>query len=507
MKKTALILMLITMISQIFGFARDITLSYFYGTSGISDAYLISLTITIVIFSLIGAGITTGYIPMYNKIEEANGITAANRFTSNLINIVLLLCTLIIVLGIFFTENIVKIFAAGFEGETLNLSVELTQISLFGIYFTALIYVFNGFLQLKQKYALPALMAIPINLIIIFSIYLSTFISKIFLAVGNVLAPLFACLILVFFINKLSYKHKIVLDIKDKYVKRFAYLAVPIIIGVSVNQINVLVDRTLASQIVVGGVSALHYANKLNLFVQALFVFSIVTAMFPVISKMNFKNNMVEFKKTVSESIGSVIIFIVPVMVGSMVFAEPIVELLFGRGAFDKQAVTLTSTALFFYSIGMLGFGLREILSRTFYSLQDTKTPMVNAAIAVVINIILNIILSRYLGIGGLALATSISGIICTILLFFSLRKKIGPFGIKRITISFLKIVFASLVMGVITKFSFNFFISIISQNLSLLITIAVGAVSYFVLIYFMKIEDVDVIANTVKRKLGKGGA
>lgn len=504
MKKTTLLLMLITIVSQIFGFARDITLSYFYGISGISDAYLISITITMVIFSLIGAGITTGYIPMYNKIEETTGTMVANRFTSNLINIVLLLCTLIIVLGIIFTKNIVMIFATGFEGDTLELSVKLTQIGLFGIYFTALIFIFNGFLQMKQKFALPALMAIPMNLIIIFSIYLSTIVSEFFLAIGSVLAPLFACIILVFFINKLSYKHKIILDIKDKHIKRFAYLALPIIIGVSVNQINVLVDKTLASQIVVGGVSALHYANKLNLFVQGLFVFSIVTTMFPVISKLNFKNNTVEFKKTVSESISSVSILIVPVMIGSMVFAEPVVELLFGRGAFDQRAVKLTSTALFFYSIGMLGFGLREVLSRTFYSLQDTKTPMVNAAIAVVINIILNIILSRYLGIGGLALATSISGIICTVLLFISLRKKIGPFGMKKITISFMKIIVASLVMGVIAKFIFDYLTSIINQNLSLLISIVIGAISYFAIIYFMKIDEVDVIFNAVKRKFSR---
>jgi putative peptidoglycan lipid II flippase len=150
----------------------------------------------------------------------------------------------------------------------------------------------------------------------------------------------------------------------------------------------------------------------------------------------------------------------------------------------------------------MIGFGLREVLSRAFYSLQDTKIPMINATIAMVINIVLNIILSKFLGIGGLALATSISAIFCTSLLFISLRKKIGSFGMKNITISFIKILCASLVMGVIAKVFYDILLNNINANLSLILSIGIGAVVYFIIIYFMKIEEVDIIVNAVKKKL-----
>jgi putative peptidoglycan lipid II flippase len=132
---------------------------------------------------------------------------------------------------------------------------------------------------------------------------------------------------------------------------------------------------------------------------------------------------------------------------------------------------------------------------------------MFNAAIGMVLNIVLNIILSRYLGIGGLALATSIAATFTTVLLFISLRKKIGPFGMKQISISFLKILFASSIMGLLAKLSFNYLTATLSQNISLLLAIGVGAVSYFVIIYFMKIEDVDVIVGAIKKKLGRGAA
>jgi putative peptidoglycan lipid II flippase len=185
-----------------------------------------------------------------------------------------------------------------------------------------------------------------------------------------------------------------------------------------------------------------------------------------------------------------------------MVFAEPIVKLLFGRGAFDPQAISMTSDALFYYSIGMISFGLREVLSSAFYSLQDTKTPMVNGAIAMGMNIILNIILSKFLGIGGLALATSISAIFCTGLLSINLRKKIGAFGMKEITISFIKILVVSLGMGMVANLVYGMLLNNISANLSLIISICTGALFYFVIIFFMKIEEVDTMATAVKKRI-----
>lgn len=287
-------------------------------------------------------------------------------------------------------------------------------------------------------------------------------------------------------------------------IKKVIYLSLTVMIGVSVNQINVLVDRTLASQIAVGGISALNYANMLNGFVQGLFVVPIATVIYPVISKMAAEDNMDGLKSSISEAINSISLLVIPAIIGAMCFAEPVVKLLFGRGAFDSQAISMTSNALFYYSIGMLGFGMRDIISRAFYSLQDTKTPMINAAIAMAMNIVLNIILSKFMGIGGLALATSISAIFCTVLLFISFRKKIGPFGIRNIAISFIKVSCASLVMGFIARLLYDILIKNIGANLALIAAIIIGAVVYFVMIYFMKIDEVDSMIEAVKMKLEK---
>lgn len=504
MKKTAILLMLIMMLSKVIGIAREIILSYFYGASNVSDIYLISLSIPASIFGFISTGISTGYIPMYSKIEEEHGVIEADKYTNNLNNILIIICTVLVFLSLIFTENIVRIFASGFEGETFILAVKFTRISLFGMYFTGIISIFSSFLQMKGDYAITALIGLPMNFIVILSILISAKTNIFVLAFGSLLATISQLLFIIPSIRRRGYKYSALINIKDKYIKKMLYIASPVIIGASVNQINTLVDKTLASSIAVGGISALNYAGKLSDSILGLFVLTIATVIYPTMSKMVARNNIDGLKKTIGEAINSTNLLIMPATIGIMIFAEELVRLLFDRGAFTEQAIIMTTGALFYYALGTIGYGLRQILYRVFYSLQDTKTPMINASLSVVINIVLNIILSRYMGISGLALATSISAIFCTILLFISIRKKLGSFGMKNITFSFIKISIASIIMGISTKRIFIILNSLLTFNLALISSIIIGAIIYFIIIYLMKIEEVDSILITIKRKLKK---
>ena len=188
MKKTAFLIMIATILSKLLGFGREIVLSYFYGASTITDAYLISLTIPGVIFSLIGAGIGTGYIPMYSRIKHSQGSRAADRFTNNLSTVIVVMCTIIIIAGLVLTEPLVRIFASGFSGETLNLTISFTRISMLAIYFTGLIGIYSGYLRLNETYLVPNLVGIPMNIIIIVSLIASSRTSIYVLLIGSLLA-------------------------------------------------------------------------------------------------------------------------------------------------------------------------------------------------------------------------------------------------------------------------------------------------------------------------------
>lgn len=507
MKKTTVIIIFITLLSKIFGFAREMVLSYFYGASSVSDAYIVSLTVPSVIFGFIVVGIATGYIPLFTKIENTVGEKSAVDYTSNLINILMLLSTITIILGFFYTDIIVKIFASGFEGDTLSLAIKFTRIALIGIYLTALLNILVSYLQIKGSFYIPALVGFPLNIITVLAIVISAITNVNLLPIGTVLAIFCQVLLLIYFAKRKGFKYSPILNFRDPAIIHTMHIATPIILGSSVNQINQLVDRTIASNIAVGGISSLNYAHKVDGLIQGLFITSIIAVLYPTISKLAVQGNKKELKRLVSESINIIGLLVIPSSIGAMIFSRQLVIFLFGRGAFDIFAINMTSISLFFYSSGMIAFGLRDILTRVFYSLGDSKTPMINGIIGVLINIILNMILSRYIGIGGLALASSIAGGVVCVILFVKLRKKIGPFRLSSILKNYAKILFASLIMGLLAKLSFNYLTSSLSQNLSLLIAIGVGAVSYFVIIYFMKIEVVDVIVGAIKKKFGRGAA
>lgn len=502
-QKSVVMIMVLTLFSKVLGFTRDIILAYYYGVSAISDAFLIALIIPSVLFTFIASGISNSYIPIYSNLESKYGKDQVNYFTNNIINLLLAISTFFVIVVLLFTEPIVKIFASGFDGETLMLAVSFTRITIVSVYFTGLIHIFTAFLEIHKSYVVPSVMGLPFNLGLMLGIMLSSTASIYLLPVGKVAAIILQFLFLLVFVNKKGFKYRPILDLKNKQMRQIMLLSAPIILGTSVEQINKLVDRTLASTITVGGVSALNYANQLNLFIQGIFVMSITAVFYPIISKMAANNNLLGLKKSLTKTIVVIGALLIPTTVGTLIFSKQIVSILFARGAFTNEAALLTSDALFFYSIGMVGFGISIVLTKTFYSLQDTKTPMKNAVLAMVLNIILNLILSRYLGVGGLALATSISSTFCTILLFVSLRNKIGFFEFKDMLLKFLKITVSSMIMGVIVKFVYDAIIQEINSGLALLSSILIGIVVYSVIVYFLKVREIEEFLVGIRR-IGK---
>lgn len=267
-------------------------------------------------------------------------------------------------------------------------------------------------------------------------------------------------------------------------------LAIPVIIGVSADQINILVDRTVASQITEGGISALTYAHRIVFFIQAIFVLAVVKVMFPKISKLAVRKNMVELKEVVGKIITTVSLIVIPAAVGMMVFAREITELLFGRGAFEERAITMTTGMLFFYALGLLGFGLREVLSKVFYSLEDSKTPMINAFGAMFLNVGLNLTLSRIMGLNGLALATSIAAIVSTVLLYISLVRKIGSLDSRRLSADLLKGILSALVMGLAARGIYILAFSAFGEIPALLAGVLSGVIVYVLMLWILQLSD-----------------
>ncbi|WP_419741886.1 murein biosynthesis integral membrane protein MurJ [Paraclostridium dentum] len=506
--KSAFWLMVVTMLSKVLGFGREIILGYFYGTSAYSDVYIVSMNIPLVVFSSIGVALVTTFIPLYQEVLSEKGPKRALKFSNNIMSIVLILSVLLGILGYIFAEPLVKLFAMHYTGEKLILAVKFVRIMIGGVVFIGLSNLMTSYLQIQGDFTIPGMIGFPNNIVIIISIILSATTGNIYiLAIGTLIGMASQFLFQVPFAIKRGYKFKPTIDLKDEYLRKMLWLVMPVLIGVAVNQVNTMVDRSLASGLGDGVITALNNANRLNGFVMGLFISTLGAVIYPTLSKLSTENNQEKFAESVANSVNCVNLLVVPASVGAMILATPVVRILFERGAFDDRSTALTATALVFYSVGMIGFGLREILSKVFYSLKDTKTPMINGIIAVILNIVLNIALVKVMGHGGLALATSLSSIICILLLFISLKKKIGYYGQDKIKSTFIKTLLASIVMGIITYFVYKFLsgilgIGFIQEAISLGSSIAIGGVIYLALIVVFKVEEANMAIDMIKKKL-----
>lgn len=505
--KATLGLMIVTMISKVLGFGRELVLTYAYGAGTVADVYITSMSIPNILFTTIGTALSTTFIPLFYEIDNIEGEGSSLKFGNNVFNIVIIISFILSIFGFIFAESLVKIFAMDFDGEKLSLATNFTKIMIFGVIFIGLSNIMTSWIQIKGNFTIPGMIAFPYNIIIIISLLLSMNGNVNIMAIGTLIAMLSQFVFQLPFAIKNNYRYNLYIDFKDKYIRKMLVLIIPVFIGVGVNQINTIIDRSLASTLGDGAITVLNSASRLNGFVMGLFITTIASVIYPMFSKLSNKNNKEKFIQVIVKSINSVVLLIIPISVGSIVLAEPVVRVIFERGAFDSQATAKTSIALTCYSIGMIGFGLRDILNKIFYSIQDTRTPMVNGTLAMGINILLNIILIKFLGHSGLALATSISALICIVLLLKSLKKKIGYFGQDKIIKTTIKSLISAAVMGVVTYFMYNTLANIlgigfIQEVIALFGSIATGAIIYAVLIIMLKVEEVSNITDVIKRKI-----
>ena len=498
-------LMVLSAFTKVFGFVREILLANYYGVGEVAEAYKIAQAIPMIILMIVGTGLSTGFIPAYNKADAKSGEKSADRFTSNIMNIVVIFALIFCIIVNLFPNLFVKLFASGFEGEKLAITAMFTRVAVFGTVFSMMSYILQPYLNIKENFWVPAMVGIPMNLVFFASYPLAKNINIMILPIGIVVSVLVQVVWMWPFAKKEGFHYKPVVDFKDPSLRHLLLLAAPVILGVAVNQINMIVDKNMASWVIDGGVAALDYASRMNGFVEGIFIYSVIAVVYPRISKMVIAKQYKGVEATMTNSLVTITLVVVPCIIGLMVFSEPIIRLLFFRGEFDERAVAMTAGGMFWYAPGLMGFGIRGVVSRVFYSMDDAKTPTINAAIAVGVNIVLNIILSMVMGLNGLALATSIASILGSILLMISLRKKGNlKFEYKELLIKILKITGASVVMGIVAYAAYILLSYLVDYRIGLILAIGVAVVVYAGIVLLLKIPEVDEAVAMIRAKLKK---
>lgn len=508
--KSVIVIIMFTLGSKFLGFFREVLIASKFGSGIETDTFFVAMTSTALITGFLSNAISTTFIPVLSEIELREGKEGKVEHANNMINIIFVISILLVTVSWIFAPVIVKLLAKGFQGEQFDLAIQLTRIGLPMILFGGIMGVFTGYLQSEQKFTSTAAVGFPFNFVyIVFLLFLSNKFGIKGLMVAAVIAVASQLIIQIPEARSSGYKYDFVFDLKDKYIKKVLLLIVPVLVGVAINDLNTIVDRTLASSLISGSISSLNYANMLNRLILGVFIAAITTVIFPLLSKESNNDNISGMKKIMGYGINLILIITVPAAIGLIVLATPIVEIAFQRGEFDAVATLMTSQALIFYSIGLVAMALNLLITRVYYSLQDTKTPMINGAISVGFNIVLNLILVRYMAHAGLALATSIATTIATILLLHGLKKKIGSLGTKAYITTFLKTGLASGIMGLVVYFTYHGLYRILGVSklynlISLLVAVGLGAIVYVVLCYVFKVEEVRDVVGKVKDKLAR---
>lgn len=497
--KSAGIIGLATSLSRVLGFIRDIVIAKFFGTALYAQAFVVAFRIPNLLRDLIGEGATNAaFVPVMTEELTRNDKKEFFKLAQVVLNILFLVLLVLTVLGILASPAIVRVIAPGFlaDKEKFQVTVTLTKMLFPFLILVGLWAYAMGVLNSLGYFAAPAFGPCVLNLsMILCAVWFG---ENVFGLATGVLAGGALQLFIQFpplYLN--GWRAKLTRDFTHPKAKKIGILLIPRGLGACVYQVNVFISTILASLSNIAGegaVAALYYANRIWQLPLAIFGIALAQAALPTMSRQAALNDIKNLKDTLLFSLRALCFILVPSSIGLMILSAPITKILFERGAFTSYSTQITSSALFFYAVGLVACGGIKVLVSAFYSLQDTMTPVKVAAASLVINIILNLVLMRPLKAGGLALATSLAAIFNCILLYVALRKKIGSLGISRILDSLFKISLAGLVMGVLCYY--------VSLRLNVMISIFLGIAAYFSVCLLLDSRELkELLSWTLKRR------
>ena len=518
--KSAGLIAIATFCSRILGFIRDIIIAKFFGTAIYAQAFIVAFRIPNLFRDLVGEGavnstvvpIFSEYVAREGQANKRDGKEEFWQLANVVLNLVLASLIVLTILGTLFSPVIIRLIAPGFisEPEKLNVTIALTRYLFPYILLIGLSAAFMGILNSLKHFSAPAFGSCLLNIAIIVCalVFRENIIA---LASGVLIGGVLQLSIQIPVLLKKGLRWERKVSFKHPEIKRIGRLLIPRIFGTSIYQLNIFVDTilaTLSSVVGMGGVAALYYANRIFQFPLAVFGISLAQAALPTMSVQAAQNDMGELKKTLEFSLRSILFITLPAAVGLMILSRPITKVLFERGQFDAYSTSITSLALLYYCFGLVFYGGVKVLTSAFYSLKDTSTPVKTASFCFIVNILFNLILMWPLKVGGLALATSISGACNFSILFFILRKRLGKFDEREFIVSMAKIFLASLIMGLVLVVILPRLEAIlavaptINKFISLFLSIILGISIFLMVSFVLKIEELKRLLRWIfKRK------
>ncbi len=485
-----------TIISRLLGYLRDFLIAIFLGTGMLADAFFVAFRIPNTFRRLFAEGtFNAAFVPSYSS-EIIKGKKQSNKFANDIFNLLFLGLLFLIVIIEIFMPIFVSIIAPGFVNdlEKMDLAVNLTRITFPFLFFICLASFFSAILNSHNKFAAAAAAPIILNIILILVLIFSNYLGDklvYYLSYGVSLAGFLQLVFLYKYVSK-YYSLKFTLKFKTtSKVKFFFKKLLPSIFSSGVTQINILIGTIIAS-FQASAVSYLYYADRIYQINLAIAGIAIGVVILPQLSKhiQSRSKNKILFIQNKALELSLFLSF--PATIALIIGSEQIISALFGYGSFNETSVNNSSLALYYFALGLPAFALIKVFSSFFFANHDTKTPFYISLISVMVNIFISIYYFNKIGFVIIPIATSISSWFNSILLFLILKnRQLFNFN-KSFFSKFIKIIIASILMGLFFKFLLNFFqnemaFSNVTKSLYLVLSVILGLLFYLILCYFIK--------------------
>ncbi len=510
--RSTLVISTATVVSRVTGFIAIVVIAYALGYNRLSDSYNLANTMPNMLFELVMGGILTSlFIPLFIdylvKDKDEAWVMA-----SNITNISVSLLVVIATLGTIFSYYFVRLqtFLVSPEAASPQLASFFFKYFVWEIVFYGFCAILNGVLQSFRRFTAPAVAPIFNNLITIITVLLvylplhrsHPHLALIGLAAGTTLGVVSMAVVQFPSLFKVGYKHHWVFNLRHPAVKTLAGLSLPILGYVASNQIGLTISNALAWQFK-GGMTAFTIAWRFFQLPYGVFAVAIATALFPSISEKASLEDMDGFKRYLSLGIRTTGFIILPASILIFILAKPIIIVPLRHVNFSLAGAKQTAGVLAYFALGLFPFSTYIFLTRLFYALKDTITPMKVNAVAVVLNIIADIILVKFFGVKGLSMGHTIAYLFAMSLLLIFLRVRIGGLNGRLIVVRLAKFSFISVISG-LTVIIFLKTIAPIGDSFSanlinLLVGFILAVIVYLGLNYLLKTEEINFVGRLAR--------
>ena len=472
-----MVVTLIIAASKLLGFVREMVMAAYFGRGEKADAFVTAYGIFSIMTLLFSAGIASTFIPIYTKTRLREGQLAADRYASQVVTLYFVAGLIGSLLAYLFAPAICSLIYRAEVG--VELTIQLTRMMYPSLAFYAVTGVLCNLLNAREKF-IPGIKLLGFILSACLITAIVTFRDIRMVGIAVSVTGVMQTIILSPFLRG-HFRYRPHLTIREPKIRRTFILAIPALISMAFDEINHQIDRMIGSSLGVGVVTALSKSYSLVTTALGILIVPITTITFSRLSRIVAKRKKNEFGQAVRQSIEIIALITLPVIILGVVMQKDIIAVAFQRGAFTAEDTAFTAPVFGMYIAGLFFFGLRNFLSRVFYSLQDTRTRMRVGIVSVCVNIVLNLTLSRVIGAMGLTLATTTAALTGAALQLILLHKKMGSLGLRSVVGQVIRIIISLAAATGILLLVLSFLPAHNGETLTGLLRLFAGAASFLV--------------------------